>query len=109
MTSGLALDCQLSVKGLPITNQPRLVYLLVETGADAQPAVSAPVNLGLVVDVSLSMRIRLVTDEEFEILAQMGYIEEIMVDGIPAWSAENIPAHVIVGASYICVRDAVAD
>ena len=95
MTSGLTLNCELNVKGLPLSTQPRLVYLLIETGASEMATASAPVNLGLVVDVSLSMHIRLVNDVQFTQLAQMGLVEEIIADGVPAWNIEDVPASIM--------------
>jgi Ca-activated chloride channel family protein len=45
-------------------------------------------NLALVIDVSDSMRIRLVTGEQFKHLASAGFAHEIITDGVPAWQID---------------------
>jgi Ca-activated chloride channel family protein len=74
----------------------RLVYVLIEVGvsAEAASAAPAPVNLGLVVDVSESMFIRLATDGQLADLAEMGLLREVIADGVPAWEAQDIPPEV---------------
>jgi Ca-activated chloride channel family protein len=52
-------------------------------------------QLGLVVDVSESMRIRLVSDAQFRQLASQGLAQEIITDGVPAWQINAAPAEVI--------------
>lgn len=94
MAEMLNLKCMVNTSALPITGRPRLVYLLLEVGAEGV-AVSLPVNLALVVDVSDSMRIRLVTEPQFEELAHLGLLKEVLVDGVPAWRSSNIPDEVL--------------
>ena len=94
MNTSLHLNCSLNSSRIPITGQPRLVYLLIEMGAEGATE-SAAVNLTLVVDVSESMHIRLVTEEQFADLASLGFIQEVMTDGVPAWRAQSLPRDVI--------------
>jgi Ca-activated chloride channel family protein len=92
MPSPLSLTCSLGTPSVPVTGQPRLVYLLVEVsgGAEAPPL---PVNLGLVIDVSDSMRIRMATKDQFARLVQQGQVQEIMTDGVPAYRLSKSPEY----------------
>ncbi|MBN1179960.1 MAG: VWA domain-containing protein [Anaerolineae bacterium] len=74
---------------LPLTTQPYLVYLLVEIDDEAGGA-ALPVNLILVVDTSESMHIRLVSESQFEALARAGRLQEVLIDGVPAWQPVGI-------------------
>ena len=94
MTETLSLNCTVNTPALPITSRPRLVYLLLEVGGGAGVA-SLPVNLALVVDVSDSMHFRLATETQFEELARMGLLQEVLVDGVPAWQSDEIPNEVL--------------
>lgn len=91
----LQLNGRLNTTTIPSSGQPRLLYLLLETGISGQPAAFAPVNLALVVDASDSMRIRLVSEEQFRRLAAIGLVQEIMTDGVPAWQVQNLPRSLI--------------
>jgi Ca-activated chloride channel family protein len=71
-----------------------LVYLLVEIGG-GEDAQSLPVNLGLVIDTSESMHIRMVTEDQFKGLVGGGNTKEVLTDGIPAWEIESIPAEMV--------------
>lgn len=90
MAEKLTLTCAVNTPYLPVTQQPRLVYLLLEVGG-AMGEETLPVNLSIVVDTSDSMHIRLVTDDQFEELARMGVLKETLVDGVPAWQPDAIP------------------
>lgn len=94
MAEKLSLDCHVNTPYVPITSRPRLVYVLLEVN-DSADGVSFPVNLGLVVDVSESMHIRLATDSQFEELARAGVLKETLVDGVPAWQSTDVPRDVI--------------
>jgi Ca-activated chloride channel family protein len=63
------------------------VYLLVEI-AGGEGAETVPSNLAFVIDVSESMRIRLVSDEQFADLARSGQVQEVMTDGVPAYQVK---------------------
>ncbi len=94
MAETLSLTCTVNTPALPITGSQRLVYLLLEVGGGAESA-SLPVNLALVVDASESMHIRLATDAQFEELARLGVLKEVLVDGVPAWQSADIPDEVL--------------
>lgn len=85
----LALHAHLNRDTLPAAAQPQLVYVLLEARLPAA-GPSAPVNLGLVIDTSVSMRIPLLTPGEFEELAGQGVVREVMADGIPVWQFEHV-------------------
>ncbi len=94
MVQTLGLTCTVNTPVLPVTDSQRLLYLLVEVNECDDSAV-LPVNLTLVVDVSESMHIRVATDEQFKELARQGLLQEVLVDGVPAWQSENIPHDVL--------------
>lgn len=94
MTEPVALSWSLNTPAIPAAAQPRLVYLLLEVKGDKGPA-SLPVHLAIVVDVSDSMYIRLVTEEQFRTLAKLGVLQEVLVDGVPAWRSRGIPEEIL--------------
>ncbi|MEE8390130.1 MAG: VWA domain-containing protein [Anaerolineae bacterium] len=94
MTESLTLTCTVNTPALPITDRQRLVYLLLEVNEQNDAAV-LPVNLALVVDVSESMHIRVATGEQFKELARTGLLQEVLVDGVPAWQSADIPNEVL--------------
>jgi len=94
MPEPLQLTPILNTSHIPITSQPRLVYLLLETSSGANSDF-LPVNLGLVVDTSESMHIRLANETQFEELARMGVLKEVLVDGVPAWESGEIPVETL--------------
>ena len=73
---------------------PRWISLLLEIGGGDQVS-SLPMHLGLVVDVSELMRIRLVSDAQFRQLASQGLAQEIITDGVPAWQINAASQEVI--------------
>ena len=91
MAGEIALNCMLNIGSVPANGEPRLVYLLVDVrpGETAQP-LQAPVNLGIVFDVSESMRLPVLNQEQFEELKQLGQVQEITSDGVnPASASAN--------------------
>jgi len=90
MAEALSLTCTVNAPYLPVTGRPRLVYLLLEVTGGAGNDV-LPVNLSIVVDVSESMHLRLVTEAQFEELARVGILQEVLVDGVPAWQPADVP------------------
>lgn len=94
MTELPALNWSLNTPAIPVAAQPRLVYLLLEVKG-AGGSASLPVNLAIVVDVSTSMYIRLVTEEQFRLLAKLGILQEVLVDGVPAWRSAGIPEELL--------------
>ena len=89
MAESPGLTCTVNTPALPITGNQRLVYLLLEVSGPAGSA-SLPVNLALVVDVSESMHFRLATEAQFKELARMGMLQEVLVDGVPAWQSAGV-------------------
>ncbi len=88
MAMPLALNCSLSSSVVPLQKGPRLVYLLAEiSGGDG--AETLPGNLAFVIDASESMRIRLVTDQQFADLAKNGRVREVLTDGVPAYQIDS--------------------
>ncbi|HEX9019039.1 MAG TPA: VWA domain-containing protein [Anaerolineaceae bacterium] len=88
-TISLHLTCTPGVSAIRPTNSPRLVYYLIDIEcAGAKPRV--PGYVVLLIDCSESMRIRLVTPEQFRLLAGTGSLVEVMTDGVPAWQVKNI-------------------
>lgn len=94
MNSPLTLTAMLNTPIVPVTGNTRLVYLLVEIGG-GEDAKALPVNLGLVIDASESMHIRMVTEDQFRELAGRGNTKEVLTDGIPAWEIESIPTEMV--------------
>lgn len=97
MLEQLVLTCTLNAPTLLANGPLRLIYVLVEVGATGSTAMAspAPVNLGLVVDVSGSMYLRLATEDQIDELARMGLLREMVADGVPAWEAEEVPPEVL--------------
>ncbi|MDY7079524.1 MAG: VWA domain-containing protein [Chloroflexota bacterium] len=92
MVETLDLTCTVNAPALPVTGSQRLVYLLLEVRGDTTAdSASLPVNLALVVDVSESMHIRVATDEQFKKLVRTGLLQEVLVDGVPAWQSAGSP------------------
>ncbi|HDQ73205.1 MAG TPA: VWA domain-containing protein [Chloroflexi bacterium] len=94
MSNTLSLNYTFNTPAIPVTDGPRLVYLLLEIGEETRSA-SLPVNLALVLDVSESMHIRVANDEQFQELAHSGLLQEILIDGVPAWQSTEIPPEVL--------------
>jgi Ca-activated chloride channel family protein len=94
MASSLTVKTTLNMPVIPVAGNARMVYLLVEVsgGEDAQ---SLPLNLGLVIDASESMHIRMVTQDQFRELVGRGNTREILTDGIPAWEIDSIPGEMV--------------
>src|SRR6476469_10221506 len=57
MANEIALNCLLNMGTVPVSSEPRLLYLLIDVrpGTGATP-LQAPVNIAVVIDVSESMR-----------------------------------------------------
>lgn len=87
-SSPLTIRTTFNTPTIPVSNNARLVYLLIEI-AGGEDTQSLPINLGLVIDASESMRIRMVTEEQFRELIGRGNTREILTDGIPAWEIES--------------------
>ena len=84
MTSQLTLTATLNNVTIPTAAQPRLLYLLVEASGGQAGSVRVPVQLGLVVDKSDSMMIRIAPIETQRMWMLLGYVREHTVDGVSA-------------------------
>ena len=93
-TPPLSLSCTAATPVIPLTGEPRLVYVLLEVSG-GEGAGALPVNIGLIIDGSDSMRIRLVTDEQFAQLATEGKAKEVMTDGVPAYQITDISSDAV--------------
>ncbi|MCX7683447.1 MAG: VWA domain-containing protein [Anaerolineae bacterium] len=92
----LQLTWKTNTPAIPVTQSQRLLYLLIQVRGEKETShVARPVNLALVVDVSESMNIRVVSDREFKKLARSGVLQELLVDGVPAWHSSAIPPEVL--------------
>ncbi len=72
---------QLALTQLP---EPQLCYVLLKI-LPAAGAGSAAINWALVADASRSMRIPIVSEEQFRALLRAGAAQETLVDGVPVW------------------------
>src|SRR5437764_4635482 len=95
MADEIVLNCTLNVDTVPASEGPRLVYLLVDLrpGLNSQP-LEAPVNMAIVLDVSESMRLPVLTQEQFQELAAAGHVQQTVSDGVPVWTFKSIPERI---------------
>ncbi len=92
MANEIALQCTLNVETVPAGDEPRLVYLLVDVmPAPGAELLQAPVNMAMVLDVSESMRLPVLSQEQFQLLSRMGHVSETISDGVPVWTFNSIP------------------
>jgi Ca-activated chloride channel homolog len=92
MPDEVSLQCRLNVSAVPAAGEPRLIYLLVDVRPGASlGTASAPVNLGIVLDISESMRLPVLTQAQFQELARLGHVREVISDGIPVYTFPHIP------------------
>lgn len=64
--------------------EPQLCYALLTIAADAGGGAT-PVVWAVVADASRSMRIPIVSEEQFRDLVRSGGAQEVLVDGVPVW------------------------
>lgn len=93
MPNELALRVQPNTPAVPADSGMRLVYLLVGVSPTVPVGqnMQVPLNLAIVIDKSESMTIPVLSQEQFNILQQMGQVKEVVSDGIPVWSFKKIP------------------
>lgn len=93
MTQSLSITTTLNQDTIPADSSARLMYVLlqIQPGETNGAPTPLPVNLGIVVDNSDSMRIPILSQEQFEELARMGAVSETMVDGVSVWQFQNVP------------------
>jgi len=90
----LKLTCTPAVAAILPSDHPRLVYLRMDIEGEGLKA-RAPGYIVLLIDCSESMRIRLVTEEQFRALASGGELVEVLTDGVPAWQVRNVSMEMI--------------
>ncbi len=82
------MSLTLSLYPHEITLAPRaeaqLCYALVTLAADTGGG-AMPVSWAVVADASRSMRIPIVSEEQFRALVRSGGAQEVLVDGVPVW------------------------
>lgn len=100
MDNPLHLLCHLNADYVLPATQQHLIYGLLSVRVGELHTEPAPVTLDLVVDTSTSMKIPLLTEEQFKELASLGAVREVIADGIPVWRFENVP----VGFTKDCPR-----
>jgi Ca-activated chloride channel family protein len=95
MANEIALNCLLNMGTVPVSSEPRLLYLLIDVrpSADATP-LQAPVNMAVVIDVSESMRLPVLSQAQFEELSRLGQVNATTSDGVPVWTFKSIPEHI---------------
>jgi Ca-activated chloride channel family protein len=98
MITPLKYFFSLSSSSVPVASEAHLMYALVEISGGGESINSAS-NLGFVIDISESMRIRLVSESQFAELVKKGHAQEVMTDGIPAFQISSIPVEMIASLS----------
>jgi hypothetical protein len=81
---GLLLSVSPAQAALEPRPEPQLCYALVTLAADAGGGAE-PVNWAVVADASRSMRIPIVSEDQFRELVRSGGAQEVLVDGVPVW------------------------
>ncbi|MGI8586837.1 MAG: vWA domain-containing protein [Chloroflexia bacterium] len=95
MANEVSLQCRLNLSAVPASSEPRLVYLMIDIRpGEGLGTRSAPVNLGIVLDISESMRLPVLSQAQFQELARLGHVREIIADGIPVWTFPHIPLEI---------------
>ncbi len=79
------LNLQPDMLALQAGHTPQVCYVLLDIAASAAGSTPPPINWALVADASASMRIPIVSDEQFRQLVRAGSAEEVLVDGVPVW------------------------
>jgi len=83
---------------LPPRGEPQVAYALVTLAAGAAGG-AAPISWAVVADASRSMRIPIVSEEQFRQLVRSGDAQEVLVDGVPVWQlAGPVPEEIRASA-----------
>ncbi|MEW5718504.1 MAG: VWA domain-containing protein [Chloroflexota bacterium] len=90
----LSITTTLNQDFIPVDSSARLMYVLLRIQPREINGASTPlpVNIGIVVDNSDSMRIPILSSGQFEKLARAGAVSETMVDGVAVWQFQNVPS-----------------
>lgn len=94
MKSSPEFNLRVSTPVIPSGEGPRLVYGKFEIKGEEGSGILSS-NLGFLIDISESMRIRLVTGDQFSELVKNGFTQEIMTDGVPAFQISAIPMEMV--------------
>jgi hypothetical protein len=70
---------------LPVCRDAQVCYVLVNIDAHGRTLANRSVNWALVADASRSMRIPIISEEQFRQLVRDGGAHEVLVDGVPVW------------------------
>jgi Mg-chelatase subunit ChlD len=81
----LDLRLQPDQPALAAVPTPQVCYLLLTLAAEGRIAGQRAVNWALVADASRSMRIPIISEEQFRRLVREGGAHEVLVDGVPVW------------------------
>ncbi len=81
----LELSLQPASLSLALRPEPQVCYILLTIDAPGSPAAWRAVNWALVADASRSMRIPIISEEQFRQLVRAGGAHEVLVDGVPVW------------------------
>lgn len=92
MAKGLNLSCTPS--SAVVSKGGGDFYLLIEVSG-GKGAGALPSNIALTLDISDSMRIRLVSTKQFKKLTRSGRVQEVITDGIPTYRFVDVPQEVI--------------
>ncbi|MCG8346296.1 MAG: VWA domain-containing protein, partial [Chloroflexales bacterium] len=79
------MQVQPSSPMLAIRKEPQLCYILLTLNTSTANAKARAVNWAFIADASRSMRIPIISEDQFRYLARAGGAQEILVDGVPVW------------------------
>jgi hypothetical protein len=80
----LYLSAQPTTPALAQRQEAQLCYVLLTVAAQGSH-IQRAVNWALVADASRSMRIPIISEEQFRELVRSGGAHEVLVDGVPVW------------------------
>jgi hypothetical protein len=81
----LNMQIQPSSPALAIRTEPQLCYVLMTLDTSATGAEARAVNWAFIADASRSMRIPIISEDQFRYLVRSGGAQEVLVDGVPVW------------------------
>lgn len=91
----LHLQTQPAMLSLAPRSDPQICYLLVQVQASPAAPTTLPLSCAVVADASRSMRIPIISEEQFRQLVRSDVAQEVLVDGLPVWQFNRpVPAHI---------------
>jgi hypothetical protein len=81
----LSLTLEPANPTLALRSEPQLCYVLVSLTAQGSVSSVRSVNWAVVADASRSMRIPIISEDQFRQLVREGGAHEVLVDGVPVW------------------------